>query len=571
MKRITRILAVFLMLTLLTGCSNMMHILQDRADLRSNGLSTFDELEYSRPDMEAIRTQFEKTLAMHKDGTGMKKLLDALYDCWELYLDFFTMDTVAELRSYQDVTDTFYADEAAFCLDAEAEVDQLFEQLQIAGANCEKKEQLEQEFWGEGTLDDYVGVESGTYDDAYVALAQKEGDLLTEYRSILAEATVEFEGRQTLYSELMADETLTEEQLRQINEAYYDKYCDILGELYIDLIAVRQEQAAYLGYDSYEALAYDYIYERDYTPQQAQKLLDDIRTEIAPLYRQVNENALWDSVSYAAVTEQEIFNTVETAAQQLGEGVHDSIADAFEFMKKHELYDIRISEKKANISYQVYLDRYDVPFTLVKTYGYDDDILAFAHEFGHFIDSWFNHNSTYSLELAEVFSQSMEYLLLCTMPEEKLGDLRTIKLLDTLDTYAQQGSFAAFERAVYEIPAEELTVQTLNDLSLQYAIDYGYFAEGMEDYYAKSWIDITHFFEYPFYVVSYCVSNDAAFQIYRLELADGGAGLDQFNRLLPRRYDGFLDSLKNQSDLESPFAPGRMEKTADTVRSQLYD
>ena len=201
-------------------------------------------------------------------------------------------------------------------------------------------------------------------------------------------------------------------------------------------------------------------------------------------------------------------------------------------------------------------------------------VLLFAlailvHEFGHFVDSYVNYDQTYSIELAEVFSHSMEYFLLCRLPQT--GDLLKIKLLDTLDTYAQQGSFAEFERRVYEIPAKELTVDKINAISLETAQQYGYAEEGREDYYAKSWIDITHFFEYPFYVISYCVSNDVAFQIYQLELANKGDGLAQFNSLLPRSYNGFLDTLSQQSELESPFAPARMGLTAKTVRSQLFD
>lgn len=567
MKRITRILAVFLTAVLLTGCGNMINILQDKADLRSNGLSTFDEIEYIRPDLDAIRAQYEKTVTMHTDGSSMKKLLRELQTCWDLYRDFYTMDTVAEIRYYQDVTDGYYEEESAFCMEAEAEIEQLFERLEIESANCEKAEQLEEQFWGEGLLELYKGAESGKYDEQYVALMQRESDLLSEYRSTLAGATVEFRGEERLYSELSSDSTLTEAQLEQINEAYYDKYSEILGEIYIDLVAVRQEQAAYLGYDSYEALSYDYVYERDFTPEQAQQLLDDIRTEIAPLYRQVSEQGLWDELHYDSITEAEILSTVGKAAKKLG----GSIAESFDFMKKHELYDIRISEKKGNISYNTYLERYDVPFVLAKTYGYIDDCLTLVHEFGHFTDAYYNYNATYSLELSETFSHSMEYLLLCSLSAEDLGDLPRIKLLDTLDTYAQQASYAAFERSVYEIPAEELTVQTLNDLSLQYADDYGYLAEGMENYYAKSWIDITHFFEYPFYVVSYCVANDAAFQIYCKELANPGDGLAQFERLLPRDHDGFLQTLSLQSDLESPFAPGRMKKTAETVRELLWN
>ena len=386
-----------------------------------------------------------------------------------------------------------------------------------------------------------------------------------KYRTTLSEATVTFEGREQSYRELCMDESLTDAELDEIDTQYYNKYSEELGEIYIGLVGVRQELAAYLGFDSFEELAYVWYYDRDYTPAQADALISDIRTYIVPLYREANERGLWDKMEYQPMTEETVLSKIGLLADRLG----GDIKESFDYMKEHRLYDISVSPQKMDMSYQTYLSTYESPVIFVKAEGYDDDCLAVAHEFGHFVDSYVNYNTTYSVELAEVVSHSMEYFLISRLPQT--GDLERIKLLDTLDTYAQQASFAEFERRVYEIPADKLTVDRINEISLETAQEFGYADEGREEYYAKSWIDITHFFEYPFYVISYCVSNDAAFQIYQLELTKKGDGLAQFNSLLPRRYDGFLDSLENQSDLESPFAPGRMEKTADTVRSQLYD
>ena len=50
-----------------------------------------------------------------------------------------------------------------------------------------------------------------------------------------------------------------------------------MAQTLVDLIQVRNQLAAYLGYDSYDAYANDYLYDRDYTPQQMAQYLDDIR------------------------------------------------------------------------------------------------------------------------------------------------------------------------------------------------------------------------------------------------------------------------------------------------------
>lgn len=238
-------------------------------------------------------------------------------------------------------------------------------------------------------------------------------------------------------------------------------------------------------------------------------------------------------------------------------------------MKRYELYDIDISEKKGSSSYQCYLYSYEVPFVFVKTEGFSDDILNFGHEFGHFVEAWNNCDRTESEDLAEVFSQGMEYLLLSYVPEDYRVELTACKLMDTVDTFAEQGSFAEFEHEVYSRPAAEWTPEALEELSLRLAKSYGYFQPGKEEYYAKSWIDVPHFFQRPFYVVSYCVSNDAAFQIYALECEKEGKGLACWNKMLPRYSDSFLKTVMDQGGLEDPFAEDRMQQVAELVRKML--
>lgn len=564
MKRYIGIIAVFFAFAVVFWG---LQYLKNKDNSPRSEPQSFSSVEYERPDMDAITAQYEKTIAMHTDGTDLSTLMQELDTCYGMYQHFDTMSTVAEIRSYIDMTDTYYADEAAWCLNAGAEMDQLFERLVIASANCDLAQELEKQFWGDGLIDAYGGIEEGTYDDGYVALAQRESDLLVQYRAQIAEATVNFRGKETSFSTLCADETLTDDELAEVYALYYEKYNPILGEIYIDLVAVRQELADYLGFDSYEDYAYEWLYERDYTPAEAEKFLSDIRACLAPLYRELDIEGCWNSVQYEQADENATYQAVKTAAEAMGGDIQKS----FDQMEASELYDITISENKYDISYQTYLSEYDLPFILVKTYGYNDDSISMAHEFGHFVDAYMNYNATDSLELSEVFSHSMEYLMLRYLPETEVGDLERLELLNTLDTYTQQAGFAEFEHRVYAIPAEELTVEMLNEISAGIAADYGYGTPDSGVDYARCWIDVTHFYEYPFYVVSYCVSADTAFQIYCMELEEPGRGLAAFNDLLPREHAGFLETILAQSELDNPFAAGRMEETAQVIRSLLQN
>lgn len=526
----------------------------------------FSEIVYTRPDMDAIAEYYGETMeALLENRLSLQEAVSRLEACYSRYDDFYTMQAIADLRYYHDITDTYYADESDWFLEQEPEMDRLFNELCSASANSELGEKLDEEFWGGWTVDTYRGQEKTELDPGFRALLQRENEILTEYRRVSANPTVTWNGEECSYLELQEDDSISAFGWNEIQKLYYDKYSPIYADIYLQLVGVRQEQAAYLGLASYEDYAYAFTYDREYSPEKAETILSHIRTDLAPLYQELALNERWSKMRYTELNEAENLEAILTAADAMGGTIRNASRD----LERYELYDIDVSEKKGAVSYQCYLYSYDNPFVFVKTYGYSDDILAFGHEFGHFVDAWYNRDATDSYDLSEVFSQGMEYLLLFYIPEDYREELTVYKLLDTVDTFTAQGSYAEFEHEVYAKPAADWTREELEALSLQLAKDYGYFEAGKEDYYAKSWFDIPHFFERPFYVVSYCVSNDVAFQLYALECEKDGAGLMCWNKLLPRYRDGFLDTVVAQGGLKDPFDEDRMAQIAAVIREKL--
>ena len=568
----TRLIMMVIAFLILLGCAvsgsdSTERMPSEREEAEPADMPKFSEIVYTRPDMDAITEAYEALIKdLSENKLSLKQAISRVDDCYNRYDEFYTMRTVAELRYYHDITGTYYADESDWFLNQEPEMDRLFNELCSASANSELGEQLDEEFWGGWTVDSYRGQETAQLDPAFRELLQQENEILAEYRRVSADPTVSWRGKECSYMDLQEDDSISAEEWNEIQNLYYDKYSPIFGEIYLRLVDVRQKQAEYLGLDSYEDYAYAYELNREYSPEQAETMLSHIRTDLAPLYRELSLNSRWAELYYTELNEAENLEAITAAAKAMGGTIRNASKD----MERYELYDIDVSDKKGAISYQCYLYSYENPFVFVKTYGYSDDILAFGHEFGHFVDAWYNYDATNNNDLAEVFSQGMEYLLLFYIPEDYREELTVYKLLDTVDTFTQQGSFAEFEHEVFSKPAEAWTTEALEALSLQLSKDYGYFEEGMENYYAKSWFDVTHFFERPFYVVSYCVSNDAAFQIYALESEKRGAGLDCWNKMLPRESDSFLETVMEQGGLEDPFAEDRMRQIADVIREKLH-
>ncbi len=304
-------------------------------------------------------------------------------------------------------------------------------------------------------------------------------------------------------------------------EAYYEKNNPQIGEIYIELVNVRNEQAELLGYDSYAQMQYELSYDRDFSPEEGEQYIEAIKEYIVPVYKEIMEQDPYSSLSYEYVSDRDL-NGCSRARRRTWAGT----LPAFDFMKTYELWDVELRDNKAICPSSTYLQDYEAPFLFVDPYGDSEDIISVCHEFGHYVDAYVNYNAYETMDLAECFSQSMQYLGLTAMKDslsdDEFENLMRMNLLGTLETFVQQASFAEFENCVYA--ADELSLEWINELSLELAQKYGYYDGVNDTYYSMSWVDTPHFFSAPYYVISYAVSAGVALEIYALELEGERSG-----------------------------------------------
>ena len=148
-------------------------------------------------------------------------------------------------------------------------------------------------------------------------------------------------------------------------------------------------------------------------------------------------------------------------------------------------------------------------------------------------------------------------------------DFIQLQLMDVSQTFTSQAAFARFEEQVYELPEEELTVERVNEIFLQSCKDFGLYDFGFDFYYSQYWIDVVHFFEVPYYVISYCVSAENALQVYELEDAESGAGVDAYFRLLDREGGAGVQQVMEDAEMSNPFRAESLSETAAFIREKL--
>ena len=559
------LLALLLILpSLLTGCGGSAARENAEDGLYRAGdyeLTAFDKMTYTRPDMDALEALFSATTQCAQEASAgdRSKLIDLLERCWDAYDEFYTMETLAMLHNDIDRSDVYWEEEYSFCWENDVLLEQWLDETLIACADSKASVPSR-------LLAGYDQGDSEPYSDRALELMSRENALLQDYWHVTELDEIQLNGRTVSYLDTISDPLISNADYTAANLAYSNAFNEAAAPIYADLIRTRRALAEELGFDSYEEYQY-LLYARDYTPDQAAPYLDQVAAVIAPYYREFMASDPYGRITYGTLSSPRLLSLLEQSVEQLG----DTAAEALSLMKKYHLYDVTSSDRKSPGAYTVYLDSYEAPFCFLGAYGDVEDLLDLAHEFGHFTDAYVNYNGTGSLDLAETYSQAMANLVLLRL-RDSLGDsayrnLLLLHVLSNLSLYAEQSAYADFESRAYQLSDEELTAEKLNALALDCARRFGADASD-PDTAATYWAQVNHLFEQPFYVISYCVSADAAIQIAQRELEEPGTGVACYEDILDWHEDAFLSEVERVG-LESPFAPGRARSNLDLVEDLL--
>lgn len=534
MRKMKWIALVLALAIFFAGCSGL-SFGELMGQLGAQAITPFSEMQYARPDMGQMEAALEDCCSAAETEKNKDALMEKVWGFYNLYNTFYTQYNLASIYYFRDMTDASWEEEYNYCAQNAGSAEAMLEEMFYTLAACPMKDKLEADpAFGEGFFDAYTG--ESVYDETFLELMNQEAALEEQYYDLCTLAQA---------AEYYSDE-------------YFEQYGAKMGQVYVELVAVRQDIAEYAGYKDYPSFAYDFYHYRDYTPQQAESYLQSICTELVPLYREV-ESRGGASDADKLCTQSEAIAYGTSATKAMG-GI---IGEAFQLMLDKGLYDITYSDKKYEGSFEVYLTDYYAPFVFVNPSATQYDKLNLIHEFGHFCNDYASGGSIAGVDVAEVFSQGLEYLSLCYADEA--GALAEMKMVDCLRIFVEQAAYALFEHQVYDLEGEELTAENVYALYAEIGTQFGF---DSWDWDSRDFVVIGHFYTDPMYIVSYVVSNDAALQLYQMEQEEAGAGLAKYQKELDTEQTYFLAFLQD-AGLESPFAPGRVAEVRKTLEEVL--
>lgn len=231
-----------------------------------------------------------------------------------------------------------------------------------------------------------------------------------------------------------------------------------IRELYLEFAKNKNEIARALGYDNYMEYAYESVYGRDYTPEDAETVVAFNRTYLTPLIEKIydafdedysaDENTMMQAT---AVLGNSSFRSYE-ARIWLRKYLTALDDDAYSLYKKfNEQGNYFISSDSDSYAgaFTWYLEGKNKP---IMYFGPDyQNIFTFVHEYGHYMSAIRSESDC--MDVMETQSQANEMLFcryLDTLYGEKVGQIVSeYQLFDALFGIAQQLIVNDFETYVY--------------------------------------------------------------------------------------------------------------------------
>lgn len=540
----------------------------------------FDEIVYARPDMESIGAAFAAVAEAIASGDGTFEGHIAAIEALETdYESVYAMYAYTRIQTSHNAADEYWQGEYSYISENFPTFTAAIEKLFVAAAQSADAKRYEDEYFGEGLIEEYAG--GGDMTDELVLLLERESELENKYSAIsTANVVITYKNMTDTYDNIIAfyedhygDCSMScKNAVAACDKLYKKESARITRECFMELLRVRRQIADSLHLDSYADYAYDNLY-HDYDRADMVKYLTDIARYIVPVYSVLDSyvfRTYFDSVEAPALDRVSLINGLYGVyAYADGE-----LSDIYSYMLQFELYDIEsTSENRFDGAFTTYVDSYDSPFLFVTAGGTADDYTALSHEFGHFADAFINGGSSTSLDLSEVSSTALEYLTFLEM--SKTLDEDTVKYLhytltsNALNTFIFQGFYALFEHYVYDLRIDEINDRTVTNAIKRAATDIGLNADALVPneelgiYHALDYVLIPHLIQYPFYVESYCTSVAVALEIYFTESEEEGAGLSAYKTLIKREDDSLtFEEYLSGAGLSSPFSAKFVEEIA---------
>ncbi|MGL5956752.1 MAG: M3 family oligoendopeptidase [Brevinema sp.] len=431
-----------------------------------------------------------------------------------------------------------------------------------------------------------------------VPLSIEENKLGVEYRSIIGNMTVSFNGEEKTLPEMAVflkdKDRIVRKRAWSARSEKMLSHKQELNDLFDRLYDLRQQIAKNAGFTNYR----DYMHQAkgrfSYTVQDIYNFHDAVESEIIPLIAELNQKRKqilnldclkpWDMV---VSLDGHVLKPVDKPEDLIPKHITmmnqtDPLFGAnFSSMNDTKLLDLFNRKNKAPGGYSYPLNKYGASFIFMNAVGLHSDLTTLVHEIGHAMHEFAQADHSYTslldlpMEAAELASMSMEMLTMdswkecypnpedfrkakCDQIEGALKFFPWCMIVDSFQQriYTDSGTHELREQAFVEMMSRFSTGIDWNSLEIEQTIQ---------------WLFQLHIFEIPFYYIEYGIAQLGALAVYREYKKNPSLAIENYKNFLNAGHQIPLADLYQMAGIELKFTKEYIRELVSFIREELEE
>lgn len=556
--------------------------------------TTFADLPYERPNLEAYRTGLDAIKERLQTATSSEACLEAVADWNQMRIDVSTMHSLAEVRYTQNVKDPVWKAEKEFFDVESPNIQDWNNQVERLLVSSEHRPAIEERY---GSLF-LTRMEQAlrVFTPEIKPLMVEESRLCEEYNNITASARIELNGETynlSTIGKLAIDLDRDTRRLAvQAQYAFLGEHAQRIDEIYHELVQLRTKKAKALGFANYVDFRYVEFGRVDYGAAEVATFRKSVIDHVVPLVSRLKraQARRLGQASLALYDEKLMF----ADGNPIAEGERDFIVDAattmyrelspetaefFQLMLDRDLMDLDARDNKATGGYCTSFPSYGVPFIFANFNKTTHDVEVLTHEAGHAFQAYRSRTQPVleyhwpTAEACEIHSMGMEFLTWPWMHHffgANTDKFKFYHLAGALIFLPYGCAVDHFQQWVYEHPEVSPAERNAHwkELEALYmpwrdTSDVPVASEG------RQWQFQRHIIESPFYYIDYALAQTCALQYWQKSLADGDTAFVDYLRICDIGGSLPFLGIVEAGGLISPFHPSCLESVVKTAYTWL--
>ncbi|GKX66498.1 M3 family oligoendopeptidase [Inconstantimicrobium mannanitabidum] len=549
------------------------------------------ELPYERITIESFQKEAEKIIEGFKAAKSGEEQFLVHKKYYGLMEKMRTAIVLTEMRHSGDVSDKFYEAEQDYYDEISPKIESFEVKYKKMLFESEYREYLESKI-GKVPFKN-IEIQIKSFNDVLIPLKQEENNLTSKYNKLVAQTKVEFRG-ETLNLSLLGKYVRSKDRATRIeaSRARSEKLLTIaneLDEIYDKLVKNRNEQAKAMGYENYVELGYYNMKRNSYDKNDVANFRNQVKKYLVPLASKMHEERrkrlglekleyvdegvyFLDGNPAPTGTADDIF----VSGQKMYSELSPETKEFFDFMLKHELFDVLGRANKIPGGFMDMLLLYKAPIVFANFNGTSGDIDVITHECGHAFQGFITRNdeimenNDITSETAEVHSMSMEFFAEKWMElffGHRADDYRKMHLEDAIAFIPYGSMVDEFQEIIYTKP--ELTPAERREVWKQLEKEYKPHLDFNDDKFygdGRTWQLQQHIYNWPFYYIDYCLAQTCALQFKTRMDEDYKVAWDKYLAFCLQSAKDYFPNMLHNVGLKSPFEDGFMKEIVEKIK-----